>query len=135
MSSCSSEEKEKTASKGDQKRKDELRGSKSNIVVIFRYADWIDVLLMLLGGLGAIGDGMSTNVLLVFASRIMNSLGFGDNQQHSNSNTSVKFFMSEVEKVIYILGIILYIYIESISWIDILSSLLQIYLVTSDHLF
>jgi ATP-binding cassette subfamily B (MDR/TAP) protein 1 len=45
-----------------------------------------------MGALGAIGDGMSTNVLLLFASRIMNSLGGGNN---NNSETS----MSEVEKV------------------------------------
>ncbi|KAL2321330.1 hypothetical protein Fmac_030299 [Flemingia macrophylla] len=47
---------------------------RSSIGIILRYADWMDVLLMLMGALGAIGDGMSTNVLLMFASRIMNSL-------------------------------------------------------------
>ncbi|PIA42923.1 hypothetical protein AQUCO_02000398v1 [Aquilegia coerulea] len=47
---------------------------------------------MLLGTIGAIGDGMSTNWLLVFASRLMNSLGYG-NTQISNKN-----FMHEVEK-------------------------------------
>ncbi|GMH16519.1 hypothetical protein Nepgr_018360 [Nepenthes gracilis] len=42
---------------------------------------------------GAIGDGMSTNCLLVFASRLMNSLGYGQSQQISSGN-----FMYEVEK-------------------------------------
>lgn len=63
-----------------------------SIGIILRYGDWIDVVLMLIGALGAIGDGMSTNVLLLFASRIMNSLG-GSNDD--NSETS----MFEVEKV------------------------------------
>ncbi|WJX30177.1 ATP-binding cassette, sub-B (MDR TAP), member 8 [Trifolium repens] len=62
-----------------------------SIGIILRYGDWIDVVLMLMGALGAIGDGMSTNVLLLFASRIMNSLGGSNN---NNSETS----MSEVEK-------------------------------------
>ncbi|XP_004513041.1 putative ABC transporter B family member 8 [Cicer arietinum] len=62
-----------------------------SISIILRYGDWIDVVLMLMGSLGAIGDGMSTNVLLLFASRIMNSLG---NRNNNNSDTS----MSEVEK-------------------------------------
>ncbi|CAL0322156.1 unnamed protein product [Lupinus luteus] len=81
---------------GSTKKEELERGEKkmrrkeraSSISVIFRYADWTDVVLMLMGAFGAIGDGMSTNVLLLFASRIMNSLGYGKN---SNS-------MPEVEK-------------------------------------
>lgn len=71
----------------------EVRKSKEggSISIILRYSDWIDVILMLLGALGAIGDGMSTNVLLLFASRIMNSLGYNNN---SDTNS-----MNEVEKV------------------------------------
>lgn len=66
---------------------------KKSIALIFRYADWVDYLLMFLGTVGAVGDGMSTNVLLVFASRLMNSLGYSKNpQNHGN-------FMNEVEKV------------------------------------
>ncbi|CAH2044876.1 unnamed protein product [Thlaspi arvense] len=66
--------------------------SSSNIHVIFRFADWIDVVLMVLGTVGAIGDGMSTNVALVFASKIMNSLGYG---QHDPRSTT---FKDEVQK-------------------------------------
>ncbi|KAJ6673585.1 ABC TRANSPORTER B FAMILY MEMBER 8-RELATED [Salix viminalis] len=47
---------------------------------------------MLLGTIGAIGDGMSTNCLLVFASRIVNSLGYGQTRQHNDN------FMVEVQK-------------------------------------
>lgn len=62
--------------------------SEKAVAIIFRYADWVDVLLMVLGTVGAVGDGMSTNVLLLYASRIMNSLGFSGSS-----------FMAEVEKV------------------------------------
>ncbi|XVE54190.1 hypothetical protein DITRI_Ditri03aG0060700 [Diplodiscus trichospermus] len=64
----------------------------NNIAIIFRYADWVDILLMVLGTIGAIGDGMSTNWLIVFAGRIMNSMGYGNTQQNNNN------FMEEVEK-------------------------------------
>ncbi|KAK4283866.1 hypothetical protein QN277_000770 [Acacia crassicarpa] len=69
---------------------------RGSILEIFRYAEWTDVVLMLLGALGAIGDGMSTNVLLVFASRIMNSLGNGNAQQQQNNGGN--FSMAEVDK-------------------------------------
>nr|KYP61369.1 Putative multidrug resistance protein [Cajanus cajan] len=46
------------------------RKERGSTGMILRYADWIDVLLMLMGALGAIGDGMSTNVLLLFASLV-----------------------------------------------------------------
>lgn len=74
----------------DEKEETRVREKKSSVVVIFRYADWVDVLLMFLGTIGAIGDGMSTNCLLVFASSIMNSLGNGKIQEN---------FMDNVEKV------------------------------------
>lgn len=71
------------------------RRSNRSMAIIFRYADRVDVLLMVLGTIGAIGDGMSTNILLLFASRIMNSLGYGNSRQSSGGNS----FMAEVEKV------------------------------------
>lgn len=67
---------------------------KKSITIIFRYADWFDKLLIFFGTIGAIGDGMSTNVLLVFVSRLFNSLGYGRGVQHNPEN-----FMSEIEKV------------------------------------
>ncbi|XP_061366417.1 putative ABC transporter B family member 8 [Gastrolobium bilobum] len=80
--------------KKDQSQKGEMRKKESaSIAIILRYADWFDILLMLMGALGAIGDGMSTNILLLFASRIMNSLGYGNNQQNNNGTS-----MAEVEK-------------------------------------
>ncbi|XP_054787002.1 putative ABC transporter B family member 8 isoform X2 [Prosopis cineraria] len=83
--------------KNREKRKMMSKKERGSVLVIFRYAQWTDLVLMLLGALGAIGDGMSTNVLLVFASRIMNSLGYGNTQQQHN-NGSGNFSMTEVEK-------------------------------------
>lgn len=60
---------------------------------MFRFADGFDVVLMLLGTIGSIGDGCAVNCLLLFASNVMNSLGYGkDRQGHVD-------FMHEVEKV------------------------------------
>ncbi|KAI3443719.1 hypothetical protein Pfo_000384 [Paulownia fortunei] len=68
------------------------KGRRSSLTVIFRYADWLDILLMLLGTFGAVGDGMSTNCLLIYVSRLFNSLGYGKSpQNHGN-------FMDEIEK-------------------------------------
>ncbi|XP_057968888.1 putative ABC transporter B family member 8 isoform X2 [Malania oleifera] len=44
------------------------------------------------GTIGAFADGMSTNFLLVFASRLMNSLGYGKTQKNHGN------FMDDVEK-------------------------------------
>ncbi|KAK7314407.1 hypothetical protein VNO77_32929 [Canavalia gladiata] len=74
-------------------KKEEMRKKeRASIGIILRYADWVDLVLMLMGALGAIGDGMSTNVLLMFASRVMNSLGSSSYQQSSNT------YMPQVEK-------------------------------------
>ncbi|KAI3443715.1 hypothetical protein Pfo_000380 [Paulownia fortunei] len=68
------------------------KGRRSSLTVIFRYADRRDILLMLLGTFGAIGDGMSTNCLLVYVSQLFNSLGYGKSPlNHWN-------FMDEIEK-------------------------------------
>ncbi|XP_022732419.1 putative ABC transporter B family member 8 isoform X1 [Durio zibethinus] len=68
------------------------KGRKQNMGIIFRYADWVDVVLMVLGTIGAIGDGMSTYWLIVFAGRLMNSMGYGNTPQNNNN------FMEDVEK-------------------------------------
>lgn len=79
--------------KNDLEKEGMRRNDKSSIAIIFTYADWVDITLMLLGTIGAIGDGMSTNCLLVFASRLMNSLGYSKTQQNHGN------FMDGVEKV------------------------------------
>lgn len=80
-----------------EKTEPESSKSSSNIYVIFRFADWIDIVLMVLGTVGAIGDGMSTNVSLVFASKIMNNLGYGQHNIHSPT------FKYEIDKVSHLL--------------------------------
>ncbi|KAL8128697.1 hypothetical protein V2J09_017852 [Rumex salicifolius] len=98
--------------KGKEERSEETYPSLS---VIFMYADGLDYLLMFLGTLGAIGDGMSTNCILVFASRLMNSLGYG---QFQLGNTS---FMRDVEKcslyfVFVGLAVLLAAFMEGYCW-------------------
>ncbi|PSS20843.1 ABC transporter B family member 8 [Actinidia chinensis var. chinensis] len=73
--------------KGEMREKE-----RKSMAIILRCADKFDILLMFLGTLGAIGDGMSTNCLLVFVTNLFNSLGYGNtSQNHGN-------FMAEVEK-------------------------------------
>ncbi|CAL5023519.1 unnamed protein product [Urochloa decumbens] len=47
---------------------------------VFMYADAVDVALMVLGLVGAIGDGMSTPITFLIASRIFNNAGSGPDQ-------------------------------------------------------
>ncbi|XP_073151034.1 putative ABC transporter B family member 8 [Henckelia pumila] len=68
---------------------------RSFLTMIFRFSDRVDVLLMLLGTFGAIGDGMSTNCLLVFVSRLFNSMGYGKSTNDQNNGSQ---FMEEIEK-------------------------------------
>lgn len=63
----------------------------------FLFADWADVALMAVGTLGAVGDGCSINCLLLFASTVMNSLGYGEAAQ--NADHGHADFMHDVEKV------------------------------------
>ncbi|CAN6271746.1 unnamed protein product [Urochloa humidicola] len=44
---------------------------------VFMHADAADVALMVLGLLGAMGDGMSTPAMLLIATRIFNDIGIG----------------------------------------------------------
>lgn len=78
-------------------KEEKKKKSADSVFTIFRYADWVDVVLMVFGTIGAIGDGMSTNCLLLFASRLMNNLGYGQNQTQQNNNHGN--WMDEVEKV------------------------------------
>ncbi|GJZ43989.1 putative ABC transporter B family member 8 [Tanacetum coccineum] len=97
-------------------RDEEEKKQKTSITIIFRYADWFDKALIFLGTLGAIGDGMSTNVLLVFVSRLFNSLGYGRGAQTKPEN-----FMHEIEQCslafVYIgLGVMVMAFMEGYCW-------------------
>jgi len=67
---------------------------KGSVKGLFRFADSYDIVLMVLGTVGAVGDGCSTNFLLLSASSVMNSLGYGSQTQQSHG-----VFMPEVSKV------------------------------------
>ncbi|CAL4887382.1 unnamed protein product [Urochloa decumbens] len=49
---------------------------------VFEHADGVDVALMVLGFVGAVGDGMSTPAMLLISSRITNEFGRGPVQLH-----------------------------------------------------
>ncbi|XP_027065928.1 putative ABC transporter B family member 8 [Coffea arabica] len=81
-----------SSSSGSMEKRDITINGKNSIALIFRYADWQDLLLMFLGTIGAIGDGSSTNCLLLYVTHLFNSLGYGKTQlNHWN-------FMAVVEK-------------------------------------
>lgn len=86
--------KEISKEKGDAMAKDEKR--RSFLTMIFRFSDRVDLLLMLLGTFGAIGDGMSTNCLLVFVTRLFNSMGYGKSKDDQNNNGNQ--FMKEIDQ-------------------------------------
>ncbi|XP_010318180.1 putative ABC transporter B family member 8 [Solanum lycopersicum] len=89
--------------------------NKNSIGIIFRYADGKDILLMFLGTIGAIGDGISTNCLLVYVSQLFNSLGYGKTQQNDHN------FMEQIEKcslyfVLLGLGVMVVAFMEGYCW-------------------
>lgn len=51
----------------------------------------VDYLLMFVGTIAAIGDGTSINVLLVFASPLMNSLSSGKTPQKDTVSLTSRF--------------------------------------------
>ncbi|XP_008242496.1 PREDICTED: putative ABC transporter B family member 8 [Prunus mume] len=104
--------------RGSDERSSHGSKGRNSVVKIFRYADWVDVVLMVLGTVGAVGDGMSTNCLLVFVSRLMNNLGYGQSQQNNNHGIN---WMDEVEKCsldfVYLgLAVMLVAFLEGYCW-------------------
>ena len=65
--------------------------SSPSFMSVFAHADAVDAALMLLGLVGAMGDGMSTPVMLLITSRIFNDLGSGPDvlQQFSSKINEV----------------------------------------------
>ncbi|MQL78831.1 hypothetical protein Taro_011255 [Colocasia esculenta] len=99
----------------EQAKRDLAKAGERSANGMFRFADKLDVLLMSLGTLGAIGDGCSTNCLLPFASGIMDSLGFGKTQANNGD------FMHAVEKnclyFVYLgLAVLVVAFMEGYCW-------------------
>ncbi|KAG1326634.1 putative multidrug resistance protein [Cocos nucifera] len=66
--------------KGDGGKGSKKRGSSSSLSsfrTIFMHADTVDMWLMALGFLGAIGDGLSSPIMLLITSKVFNNLGSG----------------------------------------------------------
>jgi ATP-binding cassette subfamily B (MDR/TAP) protein 1 len=59
---------------------------------VFMHADAVDVVLMVLGLAGAMGDGMSTPVMLAITSRVFDDTGSGPDhlQQFSSKMNAVQ---------------------------------------------
>ncbi|KAL6634185.1 hypothetical protein ACP70R_026856 [Stipagrostis hirtigluma subsp. patula] len=71
----------------------------SSFMSVFMHADAVDVALMVLGLVGAIGDGMSHPMTLLLFSRIANDLGHGPGQiqefsSRINTNSRNLFFLA-----------------------------------------
>jgi ATP-binding cassette, subfamily B (MDR/TAP), member 1 len=62
---------------GDEEAIAENKKGLSSFTSVFMHADAVDVALMLLGLVGAMGDGMSTPVMLLMSSSFTNDFGRG----------------------------------------------------------
>lgn len=51
---------------------------------LFRYADWVDKLLILMGSLGSIGDGITTPLTMIVLSGMINNYSASDSNSFSN---------------------------------------------------
>lgn len=54
---------------------------------IFMHADAVDKFLMTLGFIGAMGDGLTTPLVLVVSSRLMNNIGVTTSTSVQDSNS------------------------------------------------
>uniref|UniRef100_A0A0A0KS41 ABC transmembrane type-1 domain-containing protein n=1 Tax=Cucumis sativus TaxID=3659 RepID=A0A0A0KS41_CUCSA len=72
---------------------------------VFRYADWLDQLLMFLGCLGSIGDGLTTPLTMLVLSGMINHYSVSDSNSFSNH---------VVDKVISLLLLSILIIVSSI---------------------
>lgn len=75
------------------------------------HADRADILLMILGLIGAIGDGISVPVMLFITSKIMNNIG------GSSTQTKEDDFTHNVNKVQFYSSLYTYIHTVSILYI------------------
>ena len=75
--------------------KEAPRARPSSFMSVFMHADAADVALMVLGLVGAMGDGLSTPVMLLITSRIFNDLGSGPDalQQFSSKMNEVQLHL------------------------------------------
>ncbi|KAF3444717.1 hypothetical protein FNV43_RR14410 [Rhamnella rubrinervis] len=70
----------------ERKKKSSTTGS---IRSIFMHADSVDICLMVLGFLGALGDGFNTPLVLLITSRLMNNIGRASTSLEENLLTNI----------------------------------------------
>lgn len=68
---------------------------------IFRYADRVDMLLMLLGTLGSIGDGMQNPLTMLILSDVINDYGSGKNL---TNDVVDKVIINLLNSLMYVFG-------------------------------
>ena len=71
---------------------------------IFMHADHADVLLMILGFLGALGDGLSMPLVILVTSKLMNNIG-------GASNSVADAFTQNINKVSHFLSLYIHVLI------------------------
>ena len=80
-----------------QERKTNKKNGSLGFRFIFMHADGKDLFLMVLGTIGAVGEGLTTPLVLYISSRMMNNIGSSSNMDGNtfiHSINKVQFFIS-----------------------------------------
>lgn len=80
-----------------QERKTNKKNGSLGFRFIFMHADGKDLFLMVLGTIGAVGEGLATPLVLYISSRMMNNIGSSSNMDGNtfiHSINKVQFFIS-----------------------------------------
>ncbi|WOK95121.1 multidrug resistance protein [Canna indica] len=102
--------------KGDEgsgRKKEASPSFMSSFRTIFMHADAADVLLMALGLIGAMGDGLSMPIMLLMTSKIFNNMGDGPSALSDFTDTINK---SSVDLVYLALGSFVVSFLEGYCW-------------------
>jgi len=81
-----------------QERKKKIKNGSYGFGSIFMHADRKDLLFMILGTFGSVGEGFATPLVLFISSRMMNNIG-------SSSNMQGNTFIHNIDKVQFYLSI------------------------------
>jgi len=81
-----------------QERKKKIKNGSQGFGSIFMHADRKDLFFMILGTIGAVGEGVTTPLVLYISSRMINSIG-------SSSNTDGSTFIHNINKVQFYLSL------------------------------
>lgn len=90
-----------------QERKTNKKNGSLGFRFIFMHADGKDLFLMVLGTIGAVGEGLATPLVLYISSRMMNNIG-------SSSNMDGNTFIHNINKVQFYISLTLFIHKQEI---------------------